>query len=159
MLTNRHRRYRVASTFSALAFVITAALPTVGVTAEYEIDIKLTTSAAYSAMDVNVSYAATGGQIVGSAGDAECTVNSALNAVAAFNDCETTSQLGCTSGKQIKSAVMAVVAFTGPKVLFTCVYSGTSAPSAAQFVVTVEDWTATHSTQPSVSVSRIEQIP
>jgi len=142
-----------------LGVVVVCSMPSVACALTYEVDVKLQTALAYKNMDVNVSYAATSGSLIGIGENVACLPNAALNVVSAFNDCELTTQDGCSSAKQLLTALATNSTVTGPIVLFTCHYSGASAPTVSQFVVTIDDWAATHTTPPIVVISRIQQIP
>ncbi len=119
----------------------------------YEIDFKVTNQKAYSSLDLSINYAAAPGDFTGSGEGAACT--STLNALLAFNNCTSTSLPGCPQTDVLKSAIAALPDLQGPVVLFTCTMSAASLPSANQFVISVLDWTAPHTTPPTVVVSRI----
>lgn len=128
------------------------------VAANYDVDFKLTTTLSYDSLQLLIDYSATPGNISGGGTSASCT--STLNAVPAFNNCDTASYAGCAStAKKLKSAQMDTAGIAGPVVLFTCRWVGTSAPVASQFVISVADWSASHTTAPSISASRIQLVP
>ena len=118
----------------------------------YEIDFKLTTNAAYEALQFRVGYSNASGDFVGTGDDVDCTVNTGMGALAALND-EDANDL-------LKQAYMTTAAFQGPILVSTCVFDRASGtPLASQFVITIDDWSASHSQPPTVAVTRIETLP
>lgn len=126
--------------------------------ANYDVDIKLTTALSYQSVQLSVGYSATPGNIVGGGSSTSCATT--LNALSKFNNCDTASHPGCASTtKTLKSGQIDTAGIAGPTVLYTCRWSGSSAPQASQFVISLVDWSASHTTAPSFSISRIQLVP
>jgi hypothetical protein len=130
-------------------FLIAAAVLLSGSAAsatDYDIDFKITNANAYTAVQFKVHYTGAPGEFSGNGTSVSCTANAALNSLTAFNE----------ASPYLHQAFIATSAFTGPIVVSTCVFSGTGgAPTAGQFTITLDDWTASHGTPPSLSISRI----
>src|SRR5690606_6573582 len=107
---------------------------------------------AYGSIDVRVSYAAANGGFSGSGATVACTPNASLNAAMAFNDLESITRLN--------GSFMHINQVTGPAVLFTCTFdSNSGTPSAANFTITIYDWSSTTTTTaPVVQISRIQAL-
>jgi hypothetical protein len=113
---------------------------------DYDIDFKLTNSLGYTEVQFKVNYSSAPGTFSGTGKNVACTTNATLNSLAAYNN----------TSPYLKSGIIATSDFTGPVVLVTCIFSSTGgAPTAGQFTITIDDFTATHSTPPTVGISRI----
>lgn len=114
--------------------------------ADYDIDFKLNNNLSYGAVQFKVNYASAPGQFSGNNGSVACSVNTSINALAAFNE----------DSPYLRQAFITPTSFAGPAVLATCVFSSTGgAPTAGQFAITVDDFKASHPTAPPIVISRI----
>lgn len=129
----------------ALLFIFS--FPNLAWATNYEVDFKLNTAASYEAVQFKVTYTAAAGQFAGSGGSVSCTPNSSLSMMSAFNDDD-------FSTKVLNAGFASTAGMSGPVVLCTCIYTGTSAPSANQFTIAVTSWEP--GSVPSVIVSRIQ---
>lgn len=135
-------RTRFLLTLSILFFPIASSATTA-----YDIDFKITNAQSYDSIDLTINYAAANGGFTGSGSTVSCTPNASLSTSNSFND----------ASPNLKSGTMQTSEFTGPVVLFTCVFdSNAGAPSSGNFTITLRGWSSgSTATPPTVQISRI----
>jgi Tfp pilus assembly protein PilV len=137
------------------AFLLVAACAGVAASARpasatlYDVKFRLTQSVTVEALQFSVNYTAAGGEFVGSGADVECVSNSAINAIAAFNDVEATDTL--------HSSLIKTSGIAGAVLVVTCTFDAASKPAKSDFVVTVVDWYPAVSPNPTVSCSGVSE--
>lgn len=116
--------------------------------ADYEIDFRLDTAEDYEAIQYRVDFSGASGEFDQDGEDVDCTGNTGLGAIHAFHE-HTTDEL--------VAAAISLSDISGAAVLATCVFDSTGgAPVEADFSISIDNWSADHSTAPVVEISRIE---
>lgn len=127
--------------------VSSVGLPSVATADLFDIKFRLTKDVTVDDIQFDVDYTAANGNFVGAGDGVDCTVNSAINSIGAFNDIDASLEL--------RQALMNISGIDGPVKIVTCSFDASIAPAKADFVVEVTSWSPAVTPDPKVKVAGV----